>query len=308
MGEAPRPIPTAGEVLLKVLRCALCGSELRLWKNGAEVTPGHEIVGVVDAPGHALHGHRVLVYIPIFCGRCPSCRAGDTHVCLQSPDLIGWQRPGGYAEFLVVPERCLLPLPEDIPTTLAALLLDTVGTVAHAVRLAKRVVAKGTVAVLGAGPMGLGAVIAFQGLGFADIWCAEPGETRREKAALLGARPLPVGSRERQFDLVVESSGSGAARQQALEIVAPGGACLLLGESDAWDIRETKTIRRKDFFIIRSFYFPVSRFNDNLALLRASLDRYRLLADREGPLEDLGGLFEAFARGEVVKPQVAFSP
>lgn len=259
-------------------------------------------------PGHAAHGRRALVYIRVFCGGCRSCQTGATHLCLQSPDLVGWQRPGGYAEFLVTLDRCLLPVPEDIPTALAPLLLDAVGTVAHGIRLAKRVVPTGSATVLGAGPMGLGAVIALQRLGFPDVWCAEPSAIRRDKATLLGARTLAVGSRERQSDLIVESSGSAAARQQALEIVVPGGACLFLGESDTWDMRENKTIRRKDFFIVRSFYFPLSDFNDNLALMRADMDRYRLLADREAPLEQLGLLFEAFARGEVVKPLVAFAP
>ncbi|HRJ70118.1 MAG TPA: alcohol dehydrogenase catalytic domain-containing protein, partial [Beijerinckiaceae bacterium] len=125
------PEPAAGEVRVRVAACCLCGSELRQWRQGWPVTPGHEISGVVDQPGHARHGQRVAVYIPVFCDTCEECGAGQTHLCRNATDLIGWQRAGGYAEMLNVPERCLLPLPGDVPLDLAPLLLDTIGTAAH---------------------------------------------------------------------------------------------------------------------------------------------------------------------------------
>jgi len=78
-GVLPEPGP--GELRVRVLRCALCGSDNRLYRAGAAHVPGHEIVGIVDAAGHARHGQRVLVYIPVHCGRCVSCRRGDTQLC-----------------------------------------------------------------------------------------------------------------------------------------------------------------------------------------------------------------------------------
>ena len=113
--EAPARAPGDGEVRLRVAACCLCGSDLRPWRRGWPVTPGHEIAGVVDQPGHARHGQRVLVYIPVYCGACAECLAGWTHLCRNANDLIGWQRPGGYAEHVNVPERCLLRLPDDVP-------------------------------------------------------------------------------------------------------------------------------------------------------------------------------------------------
>ena len=76
IGEAPMPVPGAGEALLRVKRTALCGSDTKLWFKGATVTPGHEIFGVVEQTGHPLHGRRCLVYIPVHCGHCePAARA-----------------------------------------------------------------------------------------------------------------------------------------------------------------------------------------------------------------------------------------
>ncbi len=156
--DAPAPDAAEGEVRVDVIACALCGSDLRPFRQGWPITPGHEIAGRVNQPGHGLHGRRVLVYIPIFCGHCAQCRAGNTQLC-ETASLVGWQRPGGYADALRVPERCLLELPDDIPDRLAPLLLDTVATSAHGVRLAARVVSPGPALIIGAGPIGLGSLI-----------------------------------------------------------------------------------------------------------------------------------------------------
>ncbi|MBM3521522.1 MAG: hypothetical protein FJX57_01080, partial [Alphaproteobacteria bacterium] len=264
--DAPPPVPASGEMLLRVAACALCGSDLRPLRQGWPMTPGHEIVGRVDRPGHRLHGRRSLVYIPSYCGACESCTSGDTHVCATMPALIGWQRPGGYAEAVVVPEQCLLPVPDDIPTELAPLLLDTIGTAGHGVRLARRIVESGAALVIGAGPIGLGAIMVLRRLGFAPVHVAEPQVHRRDFAASLGADPVDLASLGRTYPVVIEATGKDSARQAALEAVRPRGAVIQLGESDAWAIAETKPIRRKDFYYIRSFYFPRGEFEENVAL------------------------------------------
>jgi propanol-preferring alcohol dehydrogenase len=306
IGERPAPAVGAGEVMVRVLRCALCGSDLKLLGKGASWTPGHEILGRVDQPGHALHGRRVLVYIPVFCGACPRCRAGDTHLCDNGTDLIGWNRPGGYGEALAVPEQCLLPVPDDIADTLAPLLLDTIGTAAHAVRLALRVVARGgRVLILGAGPIGMGAILAAGALGFPDITVSEPRAGRLQAAVALGAAAFEPGP-SRRFDLVLESSGHPGARQSAIEQVRTHGVVVLLGENDApWPFTENKEIRRKDFWMLRSFYFPIGDYAANLELLRANQGGYQRLVDAEVGLDRFAETFVAFSRGELIKPMLA---
>ena len=118
------PEVAVGEVLVRISRTALCGSDFKLWHKGAEFTAGHEIFGVVEQPGHRLHGRRCAVYIPLHCDRCAACKRGDTQMCLEVSSLIGWNRPGGYAEYVPVPENCLLQVPDDIEDSLAPLLLD----------------------------------------------------------------------------------------------------------------------------------------------------------------------------------------
>jgi L-iditol 2-dehydrogenase len=297
------PRPASGEVTLRVTACALCGSDLRPLRQGWPVTPGHEVLGRVDQPGHAWHGRRALVYIPVFCGHCPECEAGMTQLCRNATDLMGWQRDGGYAEALSVPEQCLLPVPDDIPDDLAPLLLDTIGTAAHALRLAKRIVQDGAALVLGAGPIGLGAILVLKGMGYGPVSVIEPARYRADFAASLGAELLtPEQAATRRFPLVVEASGKDKARQLGLEVVGAMGAMLQLGESDAWAITENKAIRRKDFCLLRSFYFPRGDHDANIALLRANMEGYARLVDARAGLDGLETLFGEFARGERLKP------
>lgn len=301
--ELPDPQPGPGEVLVRVTACALCGSDLRPWRRGWPVTSGHEIAGRVDQPGHRRHGERVVVYIPVFCGRCEECGAGRTHLCRESRELMGWQRPGGYAERLAVPERCLLTVPDDIPDRLAPLLLDTIGTTAHGVRLAKRIVDGGRALVLGAGPIGLGAILVLARMGFGPIDVVDPVAYRSTFAVSLGATATSSETASTgRYRLVVEATGKDAARQVALEAVAPEGAIIQLGESDAWALTETRSIRLKDFFLVRSFYFPIGDYAANLELLRVDRDKYQRLVDDTADLDGLDELFASFARGEKLKP------
>jgi threonine dehydrogenase-like Zn-dependent dehydrogenase len=304
--DRPQPVAEAGEVLLRVRRTALCGSDGKLWHRGAAQVPGHEIFGVVDQPGHPLHGSRQLVYIPVHCGHCGACQAGHTHTCETESTLVGWNRDGGYAEALAVPEQCLLPVPDDIPDDLAPLLLDTIGTAAHALRLVQPLLgALPTIRVLitGAGPVGLGGLIALRDLGATDVSVSDPRPNRCALAAELGARIHPVGDRSQRFDLVLESSGNLAARDQGLEVVASQGVMLWVGENDEpWTVHESKPVRRKDFFLVRSFYFPKGDHAANIALLRRQRAHYERLVDAVFPLDAMPAEFPRFMAGERIKP------
>ena len=308
--DTPRPEPAAGEVVLRVRRTALCGSDAKPWVKGQKVTPGHEIFGVVEQPGHRLHGQRSLVYIPVFCGHCESCAIGDTHMCQTVSLLIGWDKSGGYAEYLAVPEQCLLPVPDDIEDDLAPLLLDTIGTTAHAIRFVMRLAPPddpGAVLVTGAGPVGLGGIIALQKLGYGEIFVSDLKEERLALAESFGACRHPVGDDSRKFRLIVECSGAHAARSLGMEIVAPRGVLVLVGENDhPWPVQENKAIRRKDFHMVRTFYFPVGDFPANVEWLRRDKAKYRRLVDATFGLDALPEMFARFAAGELVKPMLAF--
>lgn len=307
--RVPIPDVAKGEVLVRIKRTALCGSDFKLWHKGAEFTAGHEIFGVVEQPGHPMHGRRCAVYIPVHCGHCAACQRGDTQMCLEVSSLIGWNRPGGYAEYVPVPENCLLPVPDDIEDSLAPLLLDVIGTSGHAVRFVSRVVPPqeaGPVLVTGAGPVGLGVVLALKSAGYDDIRVADPNPVRLKIAESFGAKPHPVGDTSQRFALIMECSGAHAARNLGIEVVLPRGAIVLVGENAApWTIEEGKIFRRKDFYMIRTFYFPVGDLDDSISLLRQHKDAYRVMVDGEFGLADLPENFARFAKGELIKPVLA---
>ena len=304
--QGPEPQPSLGEVLLRVDHCALCGSDFKVFRGGHPRVPGHEMAGIVEAPDHPMHGRRCAVYIPVFCGTCEECRRGNTHCCLtHRHELVGWSRPGGYAERGAVPEQCLLPIPDDLSPHLAPLVLDTVGTTAHGLRLARRVVPEPrSLIVFGAGPIGLGTILVAQAMGIEAIEVVEPRDYRASKAASFGARVKRAEDLGRA-DLVVEASGTRPGRQAALEKTAPQGACVFIGESSVpWEIDENVEIKLKDFFLIRSFYFPIADHEPNVDILRRDGERFASLIDEEAGLDQLQAMFAAFAKGDRLKPML----
>ncbi|MDW8426612.1 MAG: hypothetical protein RMK51_11825, partial [Meiothermus sp.] len=226
-------------------------------------------------------------------------------VCINLTKLIGWQADGGYAEKVVVPERNLLILPEDIPELLAPLLLDTIGTAAHGIRLARKVLSSFKSAlVFGCGSIGLGSIILLRWLGIEEVFFVEPNRQKASVAEKVGGLPIS----EEQLSnlpipLIVEASGSLEARNQALRIVQPGGAVLLLGENDQpWILEERPLLRRKDVFIVRSFYFPRSEYSENIGVLRENLASYELIVDKLVSPEQFPGVFSEFVSGSYIKP------
>ncbi|KXK62802.1 hypothetical protein AWW66_06345 [Micromonospora rosaria] len=297
-----------GEVRLRVDVCALCGSDKRLLAAGSPVVPGHEIGGTVVAAGEGVQvpaGTRAIVYIPVYCGTCVRCAAGLTNQCLDLGQLVGWQRDGGFAEHVDVPARCVLPVPDDVPLDVAVLGLDTVGTAAHALRLARRT-RDGDVAralVVGAGPLGLGVVAVAPHLGVGEVHAYDPHPGRLATAVRLGASAAGDLTRENQYDLVVEVSGAAAARETAQRVVTPGGTVVALGESnEPYTMPATPRWRRTDCFTVRSFYFPISEVPENWALLRAVGATLRDTLTHPLPLADLPEAFARFVAGDHVKP------
>ncbi|HEX8012469.1 MAG TPA: hypothetical protein VF814_16285 [Casimicrobiaceae bacterium] len=116
-----------------------------------------------------------------------------------------------------------------------------------------------------------------------------------------------MGEAGTRFKLIVECSGAHAARSLGMEIVAPRGVLLLVGESDQpWPVQETKAIRRKDFHMVRTFYFPKHEFAQNVAMLREHMARYRRLVDARFGIDALPEMFGRFVAGDLVKPLLAF--
>jgi threonine 3-dehydrogenase len=209
------------------------------------------------------------------------CRRGETGACLQKERMIGFTHDGAYADYMVVPERCLLPIDPGMHLDNANMLLDVLGTTLHAIRRS-RVAPEDmrAVCVMGAGPIGQGAIIALRGLGVSNIFAVDINAYRLEMAGRLGAtvidgREGDVVARIRALipdgpDFVLEATGNQVAQRQAIDMVAADAPVVVVGHSpDPFEVRSSVDLIAQEKLLIGSEYFGVAEFSQNLALIRA---------------------------------------
>ncbi len=161
--QVPVPRPRPGEALVRVGAAGICHTELHL-RDGtlnlgvAPLVPGHEIAGTVAAVGEGVAavrpGERVAVYYYVGCGRCAWCRQGQENLCRDVVEQFGFTADGGYAEYVAVPARNLVPLPDGLALEEAAALGCSGTTALHAVRSVADVRLGETVVVYGVGAVG----------------------------------------------------------------------------------------------------------------------------------------------------------
>ncbi len=243
--ERPIPTPGPGEVRVKIGGCGLCGSDRHLFELGLYVpgvVPGHEMAGTVDALGPGVtdvsEGQSVAVEPIHSCGRCPQCERGLDPLCDESA-FYGVMRDGGFAEFAVVPAGRLFPFDPELDPAAAAL-AEPAGVAVHGLRRGNMQPGK-KVLVLGAGPIGLMALLAARRLGAGEVAISARHPWQAEAARRLGAdrvlaeseaAPLALAglSGAARPDIVAETVGGNAdTLEAAAAAVAPGGAVAVLG-------------------------------------------------------------------------------
>jgi threonine dehydrogenase-like Zn-dependent dehydrogenase len=187
LDEVPMPEPRGQEVVVRVRSAAICGTDREnLEGPGQSTVPGHENAGeivAVDLPMRVKVGDRVALNCHVTCGGCEHCLKGDLYFC-DELQAIGFERDGGFAEYVRVPEACCTPLPDDLSYEAGSLLVDMLGTPFRAVKRA-RLLPGDRVGIWGAGPIGLGALMVAQRFG-ARTAILDPSEYRLEIARNLG--------------------------------------------------------------------------------------------------------------------------
>jgi 2-desacetyl-2-hydroxyethyl bacteriochlorophyllide A dehydrogenase len=246
--DLPVPEPGPGEVLVHIRFCGLCYSDVKTCTGHMPYSSrlrlphvaGHEIAGELAAagPGTTIPtGQRVAVYNYWACGTCRSCRAGEETICLDLRGWVGFTSPGGFQEYLVVPERYVLPLPASIAFEQAAALSCATGTSYRAVVTRGRVAAGESVLVVGTGGVGLQAVQVARAAG-GRVFAADVDSRKLERARELGAETPPRGADSAGWlrevtdggaDLVIEAAGKPDSLALASESVRLGGRVVLVG-------------------------------------------------------------------------------
>lgn len=245
--EVDRPEPGPGEVLVRVRAAGICHSDAH-YRSGSSpagplpLTLGHEVAGTVveTGPGTAgpRPGERVCVHYLDTCGACPACAAGEEQFCDEAT-MLGKSREGGWAEYVRIPARNAVALPEGIPFPEAAVMMCSSATSLHALRRA-RMEAGDRVAVFGAGGLGLSAIQLARAAGALQVFAVDVREAPLEIARELGATPVRAGTEGaaarirratggRGVDVAVEVAGRPSTVRDALEALAPMGRVALAG-------------------------------------------------------------------------------
>lgn len=254
LAEVDTPAPGPGEVLVRVHAAGVCGTDLHILDGMIKPDPypmtiGHEAAGVVAAvgPGTALAaGDRVAVYNKLFCGWCEQCLAGRPNICDAEPGQLGFNMDGGDAEYVMVPERNLVPVPDAVDFATAAAATCAGMTAVHASKLSGLRLGQ-TAVVDGIGGVGILVVQAARLAGAAVIAVADSAE-KREFALAHGAADgvvvaqgedydgLPAAVREitggRGADVFFELVGTTASMTAGIRCLAKGGTFVSTGYTD----------------------------------------------------------------------------
>jgi threonine 3-dehydrogenase len=310
------PEPRDGEVLIRVDSCALCGTDRGGWMQGSPVIPGHETSGTVVRVGPGVgpkvaEGARGVVYLVAACGRCAACHRGAPNTCLRKEASYGFTAPGGFAEYMVLRSDCFIPVDDAVALDAATSLLDLFGTTTHAFMRADRPVAR-AVAVVGCGPIGLGAIAVARRLRIPVVVGLDVSSYRLEIAARLGAVPFDARADGRAasvrrfspdgFDVVIEAAGTASTQRLAIDICGPGGVVVIVAHSDeTLALRTSQDLIAVERTILGSEYFPASEFAGVHEAVRiGELDPEPILTHRF-PLERMAEASEAFFGGETGK-------
>jgi L-iditol 2-dehydrogenase len=277
--QIPHPgPPSPGQVLLRVTTTGICGSDLHSYKDArigdvelkSPLILGHEFAGVVEAvgpgpdnldgEGEALAiGARVAVDPAQPCWRCEMCEQGNPNLCHRLHFCGSYPDHGSLCQWMHMPARTCFPIPERLDDAGAAL-LEPLGIAMHAIDLAKIRVAD-SVAILGAGAVGLMILQLARLSGAQPIYVSDKFPWRLELAQELGAIPIHCdqedavkavqqATRGHGVDVAIEAAWADHSVQQAAEMVKMGGRLVLVGISeDDRLVLKHSTVRRKGLTI-----------------------------------------------------------
>ena len=275
--ERPRPAANAGEEEIAVELSGICGSDMSGFlghspRRKPPLTLGHELTG------WRRDGKRVVANPLVSCGKCARCLAGAQNLCVEWR-LLGLDRTeGSFAEFVTLPAQQIFEIPGTLSSR-RAVLVEPLANIVHLFRIAAPP-AFFRLAIVGAGTMGALALQASTRLGARDILCADVNPHRLTAMKEMGATDtMHVGADGgandlsqlggSEFDLVIDASGSGTARQMAFNLCRPGGQVVLLGMMQQRSEIDFVTSIRKEHRVVMSFAYTPGDFQRALSLLIA---------------------------------------
>lgn len=303
--EVPEPRPSQDEILIRVARCGICGSDLHMTREPAFGTRsgsvlGHEFSGEVVELGRGAQGFKVgdrVAVAPVRgCGRCPACLAGEPAWCAQMM-LQG----GGYAELAVAKDRQCLRLPASTAVEDGAL-VEPLAVALHGVTLSG--LAPGArVLVMGAGPIGLGVAYWARRLGATGVAVTDLTALQSQRAMEIGATAfVEVGEDVVRSvsaalggppDVVFECVGRPGILASAIEHVRPRGLIVMLGLCTSMDSFVPFQAVSKEVRILTSAFFNMGEYRAALDVLDGGRSAAKAMVTDTVPLSRMPAVFEA---------------
>ncbi|PYJ06879.1 MAG: alcohol dehydrogenase [Verrucomicrobia bacterium] len=267
--EVELPSLAPSDVLVRVRAAGICHSDAHYRAGTSPVHPlpltlGHEVAGVVQEAGAEAgqfkRGDRVCLHYLATCGVCAYCQQGSEQFC-GSAAMMGKHREGGYAEYVVMPARCAVRLPDEIPFEHGAIMMRSSATALHALSRA-RLKPGESVAIFGVGGLGLSAIQLAQALCAGEIFAVDLNPAKLLFAERLGAVAINAAKAEpsqeirrltggRGVDVALELVGLPVTMRQAVRSLATQGRAALAGITDqTFEIAPYQEILNKEAEII----------------------------------------------------------
>jgi D-arabinitol dehydrogenase (NADP+) len=313
VAEVPTPEPGPADVRVRVLLTGVCGTDLHLHEGrfmaAYPMTPGHEVVGVVDAVGSGVTGlppgEPVVINPNSGCGSCAHCREGRPLLCTDLTG-IGSNRPGGFAEYVVAPAAQVFSVTGLDADT--AVFSEPTSCATHAVDVI-RPGSGSTALVLGAGPTGILLAQLLRAGGASHVTVAAPTAFKLRTAASLGAdhtylmdrgdlardvRALLDLSDGAGYDVVVDATGAPSVAEVLVPLTRSGGTAVFYGVTDEEDrvaVSPYDIFRRE--LTIRGSFAEIASFPAAIAALRRGRARTGGLITHRFGLERYGEALEA---------------
>jgi len=248
--EIDIPSPGPGEALIEMKACGICATDVHTALDGTiptsytPITLGHEPSGVIKELGDGVRewkqGDRVAIYPQITCGTCPQCREGRDGICINTR-VLGMHRDGAFADYIVIPVKNLVRIPDNVSFMEAAILTDAGATPFHAVTKRGRVKPGETVAIFGCGGLGMNAVQFCKLAGAARIIAVDTSDYALERALKVGADITVNAGVEKPYkeviaanggygvDVAFEFVGANAVIDQTVRSLRRGGRAVAVG-------------------------------------------------------------------------------
>jgi len=317
-GDAADPNPGVGEALVRIDAVGICGSDMHAYLGHDERRPaplilGHEASGEVIAG--RLAGKRVTINPLVTCGVCDDCLGGRANLCAERQIISMPPRQGAFAEYVAIPERNLVEIPDDMDAATAAL-TEPVATGLHAVTLAHRFSARplseARALVIGGGAVGLSAALVLASHGCRDITLADTNASRRQTAARTGVcrvmdpiadAPLAASS----LDVVIDAVGAKATRMMAIAAARPGSVIVHVGLLDGADGVDVRRLTLQEIALIGAYTYSMVDFRAALAALHSgALGTPSWFEER--PLSAGAGAFADLLAGRTEAAKIVLRP